>query len=237
MSRQVMCSGTVSVKSDGTTKCGAAVVKVPEAVGSSRRRNCGIFVPQAFFMAGRLGLLACQPAKGWRWGARRESLGPCLACLSTVGLLRLLPPSRSLPALPLRAKDLTELGCWRPPGRQPCSGVLCERRGHEGIQMYLRRHRGSLTAAAGSIQVPCCIPRLGVWMVAAGNFFGRLGKENSLLVRAPWLCGSVSWWSCGVLAGGNGQSYVSLITSSAFYNYSSPENNGSECTRHGHFLS
>jgi len=53
--------------------------------------------------------------------------------------------------------------------------------------MYLRRYGGTLTAAAGSIQVPICIfLSRGVcecgW-VAAGHFFGRLGKQNSLLLQ------------------------------------------------------
>jgi hypothetical protein len=47
----------------------------------------------------------------------------------------------------------------------------------------------------------------------------------------------VSWWSGGAADGGNVHSYLFLVTSPTFYYYSSPEKSGSECSRHGRFLS
>ncbi len=78
---QVVSTVQYLSKSDRSAKCGAAVVKVPKRLSGARGVNCGIFVPQAFFMVGRLGLLACQPAKGWRSGGGLERLGPVFLAL------------------------------------------------------------------------------------------------------------------------------------------------------------
>ncbi len=65
---QVVSTVQYLSKSDRSAKCGAAVVKVPERLSGARGVNCGIFVPQAFFMVGRLGFASLPARQGLALG-------------------------------------------------------------------------------------------------------------------------------------------------------------------------
>lgn len=119
------------------------------------------------------------------------------------------------------------------PCHQACSGALNFAR-HEGrlgggypdVSAAVPRYGGSLDvqllaqAQVYRIQVPSCIffgtgtGGLRGWLLGASSAACKKKMLSAVSVRGAWLCGSVSWTSCGVLDGGDGHSYLSLATSS-----------------------
>jgi len=186
-------------------------------------------------MGGRLGLLAPSQAGYGAWGACRKA-----AASAERLLVRWSQEARATGqgANAKAAEEGVRFGqtIWLSwvlavPCHQACSGALNFAR-HEGrlgggypdVSAAVPRYGGSLDvqllAQVYRIQVPSCIFLAlglvgcvdGCWALLRRR--ARRKMLSTVSVRGAWLCGSVSWTSCGVLDGGDGHSSLSLATSS-----------------------
>lgn len=110
-------------------------------------------------------------------------------------------------------------------------------RGHPNVP-HCTPVRGDLACNRSKYRLVSSGP--GCWQWLLPRFFDGVQKQNSLLVRGTWLCGSpactILGLSCGFLDGGDVHSYSCLVTSAALSNTSGNKTDFI-CTRHGVLLS